>query len=148
MEKEQKWIKVQMEMESPDAKELKTILSHHADYIIDFESNKDVLTSVRNVKFEEPEGTGKKNLPNTYKISVSYSWGDEEDLLGTYSTEDEAYEAICMYAVRETHAYNEERDPDRTCEVYFNEYKRTVNLRYCHDNTWCYYRIIPCNSKD
>lgn len=53
MKKEQKLIKVQMEIESPDVEKLKAILSHHADYVIDFESNKDILTSVRNVKFAE-----------------------------------------------------------------------------------------------
>lgn len=43
-------VKVFMNLESPDPTELQRILDHHADYVIDFDNNTDVVTSVSGVE--------------------------------------------------------------------------------------------------
>lgn len=43
-------VKVFMNIESPDPIELRRILDHHADYIIDCDDNADVITSISGVE--------------------------------------------------------------------------------------------------
>lgn len=43
-------LKVLMTLESNNGAELASILDHHADYVIDFDSNRDILTSVEGVQ--------------------------------------------------------------------------------------------------
>lgn len=83
-------------------------------------------------------------IPNNlkYGIKVSYSWGDEEEsLYGEYTSEEEAYKAMCELASKEAYVQNEDFDIDRSCAVYFNAYSKEIDLHYDCDNTWCYYRI-------
>lgn len=37
-----------LETDSPD--KLRSVLNHHIDYLVDFDNNRDILTSARNVK--------------------------------------------------------------------------------------------------
>lgn len=43
-------LKVMMTLESDNGAKLASILDHHADYVIDFDNNKDILTSVEGVQ--------------------------------------------------------------------------------------------------
>lgn len=43
-------LKVLMTLESNNGAELASILGHHADYVIDFDNNRDILTSVEGVQ--------------------------------------------------------------------------------------------------
>lgn len=54
-------LKVSMSLETSNPEKLASILSHHADYVIDFDDNKDILTSVENVQSYE---IGQKNDRN------------------------------------------------------------------------------------
>lgn len=77
-----------------------------------------------------------------YGIEISYSWGDcELDLYGNYETEEEAFKEMCMLAGEEAYEQNEEFLEENSCVVYFNAYKKTIDLHYEYDNTWCFYRI-------
>ena len=57
-------VRVYAEMESNDPLKLQAILSHHADYIIDFENNNDIVTSISNVM------TYTENTGNEQKIKM------------------------------------------------------------------------------
>lgn len=77
-----------------------------------------------------------------YGIEISYSWGDSEDgLYGSYESKEEAFKEMCALAAKEAYIYNENFDEYRTCAVYFNAYKKTIDLHYEYVETWCYYRI-------
>lgn len=80
-----------------------------------------------------------KNLK--YGIKISYSWGEEEELYGEYTSEEEAYKVMCELASKEAYIQNENFDENYSCAVYFNVYNKEINLYYDHDKTWCYYRI-------
>lgn len=75
-----------------------------------------------------------------YKIKIEYSWGDEE-LYGSYATEDEAFKYACELAGKEAFVYGEGGDEDRTATIYVDSYNKRIDLHYDHDDTWCYYRI-------
>lgn len=57
-------VRIYAEMESNDPLKLQAILSHHADYIIDFENNNDIVTSISNVM------TYTENTGNEQKIKM------------------------------------------------------------------------------
>ena len=77
-----------------------------------------------------------------YGIKISYSWGDEEEgLYGEYTSEEEAYKAMCKLASTEAYVQNEDFDENGSCAIYFDGYNKEINLHYDNDNTWCYYRI-------
>ena len=77
-----------------------------------------------------------------FKIEISYSSGECEDkLYGEFKTEEEAFKEMCNLAVREAYTQNEEFLENRTCEVYFNAFKKEIDLHYNSDDTWCYYRV-------
>ena len=77
-----------------------------------------------------------------YGIEISYSWGDAEiGLYGSFESEEEAFEEMCALAGKEAYVQNEEFDDGKRCEVYFDAYKKIIDLRYCYDNTWCFYRV-------
>ena len=46
-------LKVLMTLETDEPEKLASILSHHADYIIDFDNNQDVIKSIESVKTYE-----------------------------------------------------------------------------------------------
>lgn len=46
-------LRVIMTLETDNPKKLAGILSHHADYILDFDSNSDIMTSIANVQSYE-----------------------------------------------------------------------------------------------
>ena len=77
-----------------------------------------------------------------YGIKISYSWGDEEEgLYGEYTSEEEAYKAMCKLASTEAYVQNEDFDENGSCAIYFDGYTKEINLHYDNNNTWCYYRI-------
>lgn len=46
-------LKVSMTFETDNPEQLASILSHHADYLIDFDNNHDIVSSVENVQSYE-----------------------------------------------------------------------------------------------
>lgn len=76
-----------------------------------------------------------------YGIEISYSWGDCEDLYGSYETKEDAYKEMCMLAAKEAYVQNEEFLDENTCSVYFDAANKQIDLHYNCDNTWCYYRV-------
>lgn len=77
-----------------------------------------------------------------YGIKITYSNGDEEDgLYGEFPSKEAAYKEICVLAAKEAYIQNEDFDEDGTCSVYFDAHEYVVDLHYCRDDEWCYYRI-------
>lgn len=77
-----------------------------------------------------------------FGIGISYSSGESEGTLhGKFKTEEEAFKEMCNLAVKEAYTQNEEFLEGCECEVYFNAFKKEIDLHYNSDNTWCYYRV-------
>ena len=83
-----------------------------------------------------------------YGIKIAYSWGDEEDInqYGTFATEEEAFQKACELAGKEAYVQNEEFLEEKTCTVFFDAANKGIDLRYDHDDTWCYYRVEKVES--
>ena len=77
-----------------------------------------------------------------YGIKITYSWGDEEPIYGSFKTEEDAYAKACELAGKEAYVQNEEMDEDETCTVYFDGYEKRIDLHYDCDGEECYYRIV------
>lgn len=77
-----------------------------------------------------------------YAIKITYSWGNEEPLHGTYETAEEAYKEMCLLASNEAYTQNEEFEEDRTCDVAFNAYRKEITLHYDIDDEYCYYEVV------
>lgn len=45
-------MKVTMVLDTPDASKLETVLSHHAEYLIDCDNNADIISGISNVECE------------------------------------------------------------------------------------------------
>ena len=77
-----------------------------------------------------------------YGIKITYSWGDEEPVMGEYKTKKKAYKKICKLIAKEAYVQNEEFERNKQCVAYFNAHKNSGKIKYLDDNTWCYYNVI------
>lgn len=77
-----------------------------------------------------------------YGIKITYSWGDEEPVMGEYKTKKKAYKKICKLIAKEAYVQNEEFERNKQCVAYFNAHKYSGKIKYLDDNTWCYYNVI------
>ena len=110
--------------------------NNEADYYVDFNENEVTFT-------ESNDNALFSAIEPSYGIKISYSWGDEEDeIYGSFKTKEEAYKEMCMFAAKEAFIYNEEFTEERTCQIHFDAFEKTIDLHYDSDNTWCYYRIV------